>query len=172
MSYQETSVLIVSMATSRSLLEPWSGVPKQLDPWLERLEEMFILDDVTENEDRKKVASLLAYIGDFGYGLLRDLFSPEKPSSKLYAELKKKIVEHVCPVPKVMVERQKFYHVSQGNSGRAQFMAEMQRAAQYCDFPSSFYDQALRDRFVCGLADNSIRKALLSEEKDMSLNEA
>ena len=44
----------------------------------------------------------------------------------------------------------------------AVYVAELQRLATTCDF-GDYPDQALRDRFVCGLRSEAIQKSLLSE---------
>ena len=49
----------------------------------------------------------------------------------------------------------------QGKKSISEFLSEVRRAAEYCDF-GQFYPQAVRDRFICGLSDESTRKALLS----------
>ena len=42
------------------------------------------------------------------------------------------------------------------------YMAELRRLASTCDF-GAFLEEALRDRLVCGLANESIQKRLLTE---------
>ena len=80
--------------------------------------------------------------------------------------------EHVNPKPVVMVERHKLAQQCQGNKTVTQFFADLRKAAEYCVF-GDFYGDALRDRFICGLSDASIRKALLSEvKKRLKLSEA
>ena len=84
------------MATSKSgLVEKWDGRNVSLNSCLERLEEFFILEDVTE--DRKQVAALLTYIGSYGYEIFKSLLSPDKPSSRNYADLKNlsQIISHL-----------------------------------------------------------------------------
>ena len=65
--------------------EPWCGNADYLDSWIEQLEESFILEEISD--DRKKVASLLSYIGRYGYEILKNILTPVKPNTKKYAEL-------------------------------------------------------------------------------------
>ena len=157
------------MATSIVKRDPWDGTKEYLTSWIEQLEESFILEGITE--DRKKVAALLTYVGRYGYEILKNLVAPRKPSESNYTDLCKLLTDHVIPKPVVMVERHKFAQTTQGTKTVTQYLADLRKAAEHCKF-ENFYEEALRDRFICGLADASIRKALLSEDKDLKLNEA
>ena len=44
----------------------------------------------------------------------------------------------------------------------AEYVAELRRLATHCEF-GDYLNDALRDRLVCGLSNNSIQKRLLSE---------
>ena len=159
------------MATKLNSLDPWNGQANSLDSWIERLEEYFVMEDFTAEMDRKRVATLLSFVGEHGYEIIKSLTSPDKPNSKDYATLKKTLSDHICPKHIVMVDRHKFNQISQGGHSVTDYLSELRKAAEHCDF-GTFYDQALRDRFICGLREDSIRKALLSTEKDLKLSEA
>ena len=47
-------------------------------------------------------------------------------------------------------------------------MAELRCLAIHCSFGVDFLDQALRDRFVCGLANKAIQKKLLEADLDLA----
>ena len=51
-----------------------------------------------------------------------------------------------------------------------EYLAELRKLTLNCDF-KDFLDQALRDRFVCGLQNNSIRRRLL-KERNLTLKSA
>ena len=62
-----------------------------------------------------------------------------------------------------MVERFHFNRHNQGNGESVlEYVAELKRLAGTCAF-GAFLAEALRDRFVCGLANESIQRRLLSE---------
>ena len=61
--------------------------------WIERLEQWFIANDVTQAA--KKRAVLLSNIGARGYKLIRSL-SQNDPTSRSYADLKRLMLEHLC----------------------------------------------------------------------------
>ena len=46
----------------------------------------------------------------------------------------------------------------------ADYAAALKQYAERCDF-AEFLEQALRDRFVCGLKNSTIQKKLLTEKK-------
>ena len=150
----------------------WNNNPLSLRSWLERLEEYFILEDLTEaDNDRKMVACLLSFVGERGYEVLKALTSPAKPSTKKYRELVELLTKHISPKPVVVVERHKFHQVHQGDKTVTEFLAELRLAAEHCNF-EAFYDDALRDQFICGLTDERIRKALLSDDQELNLEGA
>ena len=55
-------------------------------------------------------------------------------------------------------------------AGDSIFTAELQRLTIHCEF-GAHLDEALRDRFVCGLASETIQKRLLTE-KELTLSGA
>ena len=101
----------ILMAMSIVKKDPWDGTNKYLTSWIKQLEENFILEGITE--DWKKVVALLTYVGRYGYEILKNLVTPQKPSeSNLNEELSKLLTDHVIPKPVVMVERHKFAQTS------------------------------------------------------------
>ena len=142
-------------------LEPFDP---ETDNWLaytERLEQFFAVNSVP---DEKKVATLLTVIGKKAYDLLRNLLAPEKPATKGYDRLVQTMQTHLDPQPLIIAQRFKFHQRSQ-KSGEsiAQFVAELRKCAEYCDFQNKL-DEAIRDRLVCGLCNETIQKRLLAEK--------
>ena len=79
--------------------------------------------------------------------------------------------DHFEPVPIIIAERFQLYKCDQ-KSGEtiADFVAELRRLATNCKF-GAHLDNALRDRFVCGLNNEAIQKRLLLE-KDLTMSKA
>ena len=78
-------------------------------------------------------------------------------------DLKKILRNHLQPTPIVIAERHKSYNRNQKeHESITDYIAELRREALHCNF-KEFLDDALRDRFVCGLWDHHIRKRLLVE---------
>ena len=73
------------------------------------------------------------------------------------------VQEHFEPKRLVVVERFHFNRHNQSNGESVlEYVAELKRLAGTCAF-GAFLAEALRDRFVCGLANESIQRRLLSE---------
>ena len=142
-------------------LEQFDTVNGSWVQYCEIIEQFFIVNDITDAN--KKRAVLLSSIGSKAYALLRDLCSPTLPSAKNYTELTIILSQHLNPKPLVIAERFKFHKRDQlPSESVAQYVASLNKLTEFCEF-GTFRDQALRDRFVCGLQIISIQKRLLTE---------
>ena len=133
-----------------------------ISAYLERVEMFFLANDIGED---KKVPVLLSVIGATTYALLRNLVTPAAPKDKEYATLCKLLKDHCEPTPIVIAERYRFYSRKQ-NAGEsiAEYIAELKRLSTHCEF-EGFLEQALRDRLVCGMKNDNIRKHLLTKRE-------
>ena len=78
---------------------------------------------------------------------------------------------HFEPKLLVIVERFRFYQrVQKAGESMADFIADLHRLTIHCEF-EDFLDQALPDRFVCGLKSEAIEKRLLTE-RDLTMTHA
>eukprot|EP00731_Ephydatia_muelleri_P022229 Em0014g820a len=128
--------------------------------YLERVGQYFIANEIPTG---RRVAVLLSVIGSRTYSLLRSLLHPEVPGEKTYDQLATALREHFEPKRLVVVERFHFNRRNQGNGESVlEYVAEIKRLAGTCTF-GAFLTEALRDRFVCGLTNESIQRRLLSE---------
>lgn len=67
-------------------------------------------------------------------------------------DLKTILSAHFSPKHIVIAERFKFFKTAQeATEPVAQFIVRLKAAAKFCEF-GHFLEEALRDRFVCGLA--------------------
>ena len=129
--------------------------------YVERLEQFFIANDITDAP--KKRAVLLSGIGPLTYSVLRNLMTPDVPSSKSYDELKAILSAHFKPKTLVIAERFRFYKRNQhDNESISDYIVELKKLASTCYF-GDFLSIALRDRLVCGLRSESIQRKLLTE---------
>ena len=141
----------------------------QWKSYIEQMEEFFLANDI--KGDRKKVAILLSTVGSQTYELIKDLISPAKPNAKSFEELVTCLQDHLQPKPTIIAERYKFHQRNQGpNETVSEYLAALRRAATECQF-EGFLAEALRDRLVCGLTSEPLRRRLLLE-KDLSLTKA
>lgn len=152
------------------------GNVKEFDPssedfnvYIERLDLFF---EVNEIKEERKVLIFLHQVGANVYKTLKSLLSPALPRSKSYKELVALLKEHFEPVKSVIVETFKFNNRSQrpGETINS-FAVELQQLASSCDF-GAFLDRALRDRFICGLHNEEIRRQLLNCSEDTSFARA
>ena len=130
--------------------------------YIERLDCYFTANDITDNE--KKKAILLTVCGSKIYSLVKSLLAPAKPTEKPYKDICDLVKSHLNPAPLIIAERYKF-HLARQTEGQSisSFMAELRKLSEHCDF-GEFLDDALRDRFVCGLHSQPTQRKLLTEE--------
>ena len=97
------------------------------------------------------------------YGLLRSISAPRKPKELKFTEIVDSLSQHLDPKPIVIAERFKFHKAEQEDSESIrQFLAKLQKLAETCEF-GGYREEAIRDRFVCGLRVRSIQRKLLAE---------
>ena len=158
------------MATSTlGSLEPFDTTKEDWSAYTERFDQFILANDI--QGEKKIVATFLPIVGSKTYNLLRDLLAPTKPSSRKYKELVEVLAKHYDPKPLVIAERFHFHKRDQ-NEGQsvAEFSAALKKASERCEF-NAFLEEALRDRFVCGLRSKNIQKKLLAE-KDLTWKRA
>ncbi|KAJ8044412.1 hypothetical protein HOLleu_07152 [Holothuria leucospilota] len=127
----------------------------------ERLGQFFLANRVKTD---RRVAVFLSVIGAKTYGLLKSLIMPDTPSEKTYGELITVLKKHLTPKPLVIAERFKFHHRNQ-NDGESvsACAAELKRLSRCCEF-GQFLQEALRDKFVCGIRNVTTQRKLLAQE--------
>ena len=130
--------------------------------YCERLESYFAANDIATG---KQASCFISEVGSETYTLLKSLIPPpEKPKDKSYEDLKGVLTAHLSPKPLVIAERYKFYgRCQQPRESVATYAAELQRLASTCDF-NNFLDEALHDKFVCGLSHIPTQKTLLAKD--------
>ena len=141
-------------------IEPFDEAVGDWTSYVERLDMYFIANKVKQDT---KVPAFLSLIGGKTYALLRSLISPEKPSTKTYDELTDILEKHLNPKPLLIAERFRFYKRNQQEGeSLSQYIAVLKRLTLHCDFGDVLND-AVRDRFVCGMRTEAIQKRLLTE---------
>ncbi|CAN8032958.1 unnamed protein product, partial [Ixodes persulcatus] len=105
----------------------------------------------------KKRAVLCMVCGAATYAIIRSLCSPALPSETSYEDIVSKLTAHLNPRPSVIVQRFQFGKRDQRpGESIADYIAELRRLAEHCDFGSTL-DDMLRDRLVCGLPEESLQ---------------
>lgn len=120
------------------------------------------LDANNVPEDRR-AATFLSALGKASFHILRNLVAPGKLRDKTLDEITEVLERHFEPKPLVISERFNFNKRQQGASESiADYVAELRRLTAHCEF-GTFLNDALRDRFVCGLRSEATQKRLLVE---------
>ena len=157
------------MATAQfGTLNEFNASAESITAYLERVELYFSANSVAQD---KKVATFLSVVGPTVYSTLRDLFAPTSPKDKTLRQIFDRLKLHFEPKRTVIVERYHFHKRDQAaGESIADYEAALRNLATHCAF-AAYLDEALRDRFVCGIRDDSIRRRLLSE-RDLTLTQA
>ena len=133
------------------------------------MDQYFLANDIVD--EKKKVAVFSTVIGGETYSLLRNLVAPAKPAIQSLADLTNVLKKHLNPTPIVIAERYKFYDRCQKEDETlSEFIASLRKLSAHCIF-NDFLEQALRDKYVCGLRSRPIRKRLLAE-RNLNLQKA
>ena len=126
---------------------------EQISAYLERINMYLKANDV---KDDKWVPILLSVIGAKTYALLRSLVAPALPQDKSFASLVATLKQHFEPKPVVIAERFRFHRHDQApGKSVAEYVAELRQLSTHCKL-EAYLDQALRDRLVCGLRNESV----------------
>ncbi|CAB3985347.1 Hypothetical predicted protein [Paramuricea clavata] len=152
--------------TSLGKIEEFNPTSTNIARYLERIEQYFEATDVPADtaEVNKRRAILISAIGARTYDVLSDLCSPDSPSTKTYTQLPAILKDHYAPKKLVIAKRYRFHNcVQKEGESVSEFVANLKRLASTCKF-GAYLNEALRDRFVCGLRSSNIKKKLLADE--------
>lgn len=138
------------------------------ETYKERMELFFTANNIIETDandtatrNRKK-AILLTEIGPETYAVLGNLLAPLKPKDCSFADIISKLKAHFDPKPSEIAESYKFgTRTQKAGETISDFIVALKNLSIHCNF-GEFLDRALRDRFVCGLADERIQSKLLT----------
>jgi hypothetical protein len=140
---------------------PFDGTREEWEDYAERLENYFIANDI--KDPVKQRAILLNCVGASTYRLIKTLSLPGKPNDLSFADLVKRVKTHFNPKPSVTIKRYEFKTRKQKpGESVAKYLAALRKIAEHCDYGSSLNDM-LRDRLVCGTADERVQRRYLQE---------
>ena len=129
---------------------------------MERFERWLSANDIDAGKNADVFVSVL---GPTEYGLLKNLVAPKKVSEETYDSLTKAMSLHFKPKPILIAERFRFYKRQQKqDESVSEYILALKKLASTCDF-GQFLNDALRDKFVCGLLGERYHKRLLSEKE-------
>eukprot|EP00079_Xenopus_tropicalis_P034355 XP_017948126.1 PREDICTED: uncharacterized protein K02A2.6-like [Xenopus tropicalis] len=138
----------------------FSESAEEFESYLERFERWLSANDVSQE---KKADILLATLPAKTYSLLKTLIAPAKATELSYERITETLSQHYKPQPIIIAERFRFYRRNHKmGESLADYILDLKRLSASCEF-GTFLDQALRDKFVCGLHDEFYLHKLLNE---------
>ena len=118
--------------------------------------------------ERQKFVFLSA-LGRKHFTLLANLVSPAEPETRSFDELVEVLTKHFQPTSCIISERYGFHcRCQKPDETITDFVAGLRKLIIRCSYDRGFQETFLRDRFVCGLAYESTRKRLLTEDNTLT----
>ena len=143
------------MATPYGHIAAFHPELETIKTYLERVQLYFAANKVPEE---LQVPVLLSVIGAPTYSLLSDLLAPAAPGSKSLREISDTLRRHFEPKRVVIAKRFHFHKRNQAaGESIADYDTSLRKLASQCSFGDSL-EEALRDRFVCGLRHEAIQR--------------
>ena len=124
---------------------------KDIESYLERLQEYFTAYDIADDEDNaaKRRAILLTSIGSICFRVLKNLAFPDAPNTKTFAQLATLLREYFKPARLKIAERYRFHSaVQQQGQSIADFVRELKKLAGTCEFTNEQLNHNLNVLFV------------------------
>ena len=129
--------------------------------YVECMEMFFEVNNVLEAK-KVHVPTIPTLMGNKMYALLRSIVSPRRPKELSFAEIVDNLAKHLDPKPIVIAEHFKFHKAEQQESESiGDFLARLKKLAETCEF-GGYREEAIQDRFVCGLKEQTIQRKLLA----------
>ena len=146
-------------------LESFDPSQETFERYVQRVKNFFAATGI---EAGKQKFVFLNSLGRRHYNLLANLVSPEQPEDKTFEELTGILQKHFQPQSSIISERYSFHCRGQDpNESIADFVVALKKLIR-CGYEAEVQKILLRDRFVCGLAHESTRKRLLTENNDVT----
>ena len=110
---------------------------------------------------------LLSAVGDSTYRTIKDVLSPQAPGEASIKSIIDKMTKHYQPAPSEIVQRFRFNtRLRRPHETVATYITQLKQLAEHCNFGNGDrLNKMLRDRLVCGIANEKWQQRLLSEEK-------
>lgn len=133
---------------------------ENFEEYLMQVEFYFEANRIVNDNDKR--ASLLTCVGRKVFSTLMNLVRPKTLKEVSYDEIIATLTNHFAPQTSVIIHRFKFHNIKQNAEDVSTFIVRIKEAASKCSF-GQFLDDAIRDKLVCGLADQQIQNRLPSE---------
>ena len=140
--------------------------------YVERAKQYFTANDVTG--EAKQRAILLSACGDATYRRIKDVLHPQAPGDTSFKTIVDKMTKHFQPEPSEIVQRKRFHSRQRlPNESVNEYVTQLKHIAEHCNFGNSDrLKEMLRDRLVCGIANDKWQQRLLAEGGDLPYDKA
>lgn len=137
--------------------------------YTERLENFLKINSIKEED---KVGYFISIMGPRLYSTLKNLLLPKSPGETSFRDILKVLKAHYWPKRNVAYERFLFNKRNQKEGETiANYAIQLKQLASTCNF-ETFLEDALRDRFICGLRSSLIQSKLLAEGDSLTFDKA
>lgn len=142
--------------------------PEEWEDYAQRFE--FFLEAQNTTDAAKKRATFLSRCGPATFQLAKALVAPSHLKDTSFETIFAALRDHLAPKPPELARRYEFHRRDQAPSeSAAAYLAALRTTAQHCNFND--LDTTLRDRFVFGLQNDTVKRRLLAK-KEVSLTSA
>lgn len=143
---------------------------ESFENYVERLGHFYKVNNITD--EGTKVSLFVSIMGPALYGTLKDLLHPTLVKDENFSGMIKVLKSHFTPKVNITYERFIFNKRAQKDGeSLTDYSVQLKKLAATCNF-SNFLDEALRDRFLCGLKNPQIQSKLLSEGDSLTFSKA
>lgn len=138
--------------------------------YLDRLSLHF--DQLPHLSDSEKSSRLCLALDADLFSTLRDSVQPKAVRDLTYKECVTAL-SNICDPPACVIAERYVFNSTNRQPGEtvSDYIAKLKGLVRSCKF-GNFRDQALRDRLVCGIANEHMTRKLLGEEEDLTFDEA
>ena len=149
---------------------PLLGKPSRYVPggdwpsYTEQMDFFFVANGVSNAQHKKAI--LLTNVPTETFQLIKDLLAPTPPSDGgvTYEQIVQVVKDHVKPEQSPLVSRYEFdTRVRKSTESVSDFVKVLRHLAAKCKFHDDQRNERLRDRFIAGIKDDRMLRALLGE---------
>ncbi|XP_043502770.1 uncharacterized protein K02A2.6-like [Polistes fuscatus] len=146
--------------------------PNLWGKFLSRIDLHFRANQYTALPDAVQRDIFLSLAGGDVFDIVVSLAAPEPYESQSLAQIRSALTAHFTPRDVVLLSTFKFGTRSlKPDESAAEFSAALRSLAKDCDF-GNYLGRALRDRFVIGLRNSTVRERLFMKVKELTFQEA
>ena len=145
------------------------NVPEQWKKWKQQLE-LYLVATVPKATREQKGAVLLSCIGQDGLDIYNNFTFAEREDKLEYELLLTKFETHCAPLKNSVFARHQFWSTQRGNLTLDQFVTDLKRKAEACEFQAAEKPQLIRDKLGISTSSQPRLQQLLLQTVDLNLD--